>query len=736
MRRASILAMVIILASSMPVIASSKGVISCISTELGSLPGNWSLDDQSCIRVDLGEHDPGTTLNFEISSDQEVDILLFPSNTVSVYQNEQSYRMDSVWMSDSVFETFSGSGQWHWEVPSDRDSTRWYLVIDNLDHPEDSGEGSQGGQSAAISLDGGVIIHDQFTLSDSIHRVSPNDFEVVHGPFSVDEGTFVEIHARTMQGSPDIFVMSETAFSYYSPSSNWSSSLRIASADMLRVTNEMYSPWEAEGTNGEELYIVVDNRPGPGGGGPGNSPIAVTVTVTLTPILSPSITSEADLESVDVGSAIVLSSSETPNKSNQIPDSGFKWDTNGDGITDYLGAAIEQFWEEPGNYSVTLSVTSLDSRTESISKVITVVDLSDPEISMGTLETVTKGFGEQLSISASFSDNWEVQSLDWLLDGSVLWSNYSLSDLSSTLVLEVENSYSPGPHVISLVVVDKSGRSTKKDVQAIFIDVTSPEISNFESQIQVDQGTPVILQIFAQDNESQTLKYTWTLEMGTENEVEFPGFQVIHQFNTEGPHNVVCKVENDAGLSSYAEILVIVNSRESENGLGLKLIAAFSIIVLLIISAGAFFFFNNAVGRRMSELTEPEEEEDEEPESPTPPTAQMQKQMWGGADASPFQHQSFESTPAEPSPEILQLLEVEEKGELEPRTNQESRLLDELTTFPEQEEKVDHSENRVRKKCENCSKPFEILLPEGVEQAYTNCPYCNSEELVSVRDAL
>ncbi len=735
MRGASTLVMVIILASTTHVTASSKGVISCTSAELGSLPGNWSLDDQTCIRVDLGEHVPGTTLNFEISADEEVDILLFPSNTVSVYQNEQSYRMDSVWISESVFESFIGSGQWHWEVPSDRDQTRWYLVIDNLAHPEDSGEGAQGGQSTEITLDGGLISHEQFTLSDSIHRVGPGDFSVVHGPFSVDEGTFVEIHARTMQGLPDIFVMTETAFSYYSPSSNWSSSLRIASADMLRVTNEMYSPWEAESTNGEELYIVVDNRPGPGGGGPGNSPIAVTVTVTLTPIISPSITSEADLESVDVGSWINLSSSETPNKSNQIPDSGFKWDTNGDGITDHIGAEIEQIWVEPGNYTVTLSATSLDSRSETISRTIRVVDLSDPEISIGTSETVTKGFGEQLSISASFSDNWGVQSLDWLLDGEVLWSNYTLTERISTLVLEVENSYSPGPHVISLVVVDKSGRSTKKDVQVNFIDVTSPEIYSFESQIEVDQGTPVILQIFAQDNESQSLQYTWTLELGSENEVKFSGSQVIHQFNTEGPQNVVCKVENDAGLSSYAEILVIVNSRDGESSLGTRLIAAFSIIALLIISAAALFF-NNSVRRRMSEIIEPEEEEEEETESPMPPTTQMQKQMWGGPDESPFQAQSFEPTTREPSPEILELLEVEAKETSNPEGDHESRLLDELTTMPHQEERADSSENRVRKKCENCSKPFEILLPEGVEEAYTNCPYCNSEQLVSVRDTL
>ncbi len=89
---------------------STKGVISCTNSNLDSLPENWTIMDQECIRVDLGTHDPGTNLAFQIYSDKEIDILLFPSNTVSVYQNEQSYRIDSVWMAESVFESFSGTG--------------------------------------------------------------------------------------------------------------------------------------------------------------------------------------------------------------------------------------------------------------------------------------------------------------------------------------------------------------------------------------------------------------------------------------------------------------------------------------------------------------------------------------------------------------------------------------------------------------------------------------------------
>ncbi len=734
MRLSQILVCAILLTSTLNVGASfTKGVISCSNSSLESLPGNWSLDDQDCLRVDLGIHDPGTTLFFDLSSDEEVDILLFPSNTVSVYQNEQSYRLESVWISESVFESFSGSGEWHWEVPGDRDPTRWYLVVDNLAHPQDAGEGSQGGQSAEITLDGGVIEAREFTLSDSIHRVGPGGYSVAHGPFSVDEGTFVEIHARTMDGFPDIFVMTETAFSYYSPSSNWSSSLRIVSADMLLVSNERYLPWEASDTNGEDLYIIVDNRPGPGGGGAGNSNAAVTVTVTLTPILEPTISSQTDLDSVDVNSTVTLSALETPNKSNQILDSGYSWDIDDDGTTDAYGATIEHTWDTPGNYTVRLSATSVDSRSSSNSRVIRVMDMSDPVVSMGVSGQITKGFGEQLVISATFTDNWGVESLDWMLDGTVVRSNYSLTEPSSTLFLDVTDEYSPGSHVISLIVVDKSGRSTQEDAQVNFIDVTAPEIAPYQGQIEVNSGDPIILQIFAEDNESDTIEYTWTIEQGTENEVQFSGPQVIYEFSEEGPKNVVCKVENDAGLASYAEILVIVASPEKGGGSELIAIAAASAILITIFAVVGIYAFNVFVVRRMDKLSEPEEEEEEEPPQPS---TQSQMQMWGGASASPFQASEEMPRKSEPEPGLMDLLELETGIAKASENPVGSSLLADLEEPAPSSEPDADKENKVRKECEQCSKPFEITLPKGLEAAYTNCPYCGSEELVSLEDAV
>ncbi len=730
MRWACVFAVFILMTPIASVAASStKGVISCSNSNLESLPSNWSLPEQSCLRVDLGVLSQGESLFFEISADSEIDILLFPSNTVSVYQNEQTYRMESVWVGDSVFESFSGEGEWHWNVPSDRDPTRWYLVIDNLAHPQDSGEGSQGGQDSEITLDGGIISPEEFTLSDSIHRVSPGDYSVVHGPFSVDEGTFVEIHARTMAGEPDIFVMTESAFSFYSPSSNWSSSLRIVSADMLLVNSERYLPWEASDTDGEDLVIVVDNRPGPGGGGAGTSYAAVTVTLTLTPVLSPTISSESNLDSVDVGESVTLSASETPNKSNQIPSSGFSWDTDSDGVNDMIGVTTEQSWSEPGSYSVRLSVTSTDSRSASTTRTISVSDMSPPTVSMAPSEQITKGFGEEMSVSATFADNWGVESIDWLFDGSIVLSNYSISEPTSTFSIQVSDDYSAGEHVASIIVTDKSGISTRQDVTVIFIDVSAPVISPYDNQIEVEDGDPTILQIFAQDNQSEGLDYTWTFEQGTENEIQFSGPQVIYEFDSEGPTSVICRVQNDAGLSSYAEILVIVTKSDGSSGLTWQIIAALSVIVLILIAVASLFYYNNAVSRRMSELSD-DEEEDESPKPP--PSAQTQAQMWGRTHPQSFQPPEPTASP-NLDDEMFDILGGSKPAEApSPQDSPEDSLLGELESQPEPESQ-DHSVDRtVRKQCTDCSKKFQITLPEGIDAAYTNCPHCGSKQSVTI----
>ncbi|SVB55995.1 uncharacterized protein METZ01_LOCUS208849, partial [marine metagenome] len=190
-----------LLVSSAPLTqADSKGIISCINADLSMMPASWDADDQSCVRLDLGELEPGDTLSFDLSTNLNIDILMFSVNSISVYQNEQAYRSDSIWERNSVFEDFNGTGSWHWTVPDDREMTRWYLVLDNLAHPQDAGGGAQGGSIASISLDSGTITPGPFTLADTIVRLDPGEHAVLHGPFVVDAGTQVRMDANTMEG--------------------------------------------------------------------------------------------------------------------------------------------------------------------------------------------------------------------------------------------------------------------------------------------------------------------------------------------------------------------------------------------------------------------------------------------------------------------------------------------------------------------------------------------------------
>ena len=108
--------------------------------------------------------------------------------------------------------------------------------------------------------------------------------------------------------------------------------------------------------------------------------------------------------------------------------------------------------------------------------------------------------------------------------------------------------------------------------------------------------------------------------------------------------------------------------------------------------------------------------------------------MWGGPDESPFQPPSRQTIGTE-SPidmDIEDQISVQypsERGGLAPTEDDVPAGLSEEPKDSESETIVDR---KVRRKCSSCSRPFELGLPEGIDSAYTNCPYCGSEEFVSL----
>ena len=169
---------------------------------------------------------------------------------------------------------------------------------------------------------------------------------------------------------------------------------------------------------------------------------------------------------------------------------------------------------------------------------------------------------------------------------------------------------------------------------------------------------------------------------------------------------MVCRVQNDAGLSSYAEILVIVTKSDESSGLTWQIIAALSVIVLIIIAVASLFYYNNAVNRRMSELSE-DEEEDESPHLPLCPDAGPDV----GEDAAPI----LPTTRADSQPNLDdEMLDILGAVSLQKPPSLRTPLRTHSSETWSRHQNHNHrktDDRTVRKQCTDCSKSSRSLSP-------------------------
>jgi hypothetical protein len=634
--------------------ADSKGIIGCTSADIDMMPASWEISDQSCVTIDFLEVlTPGTTFSFEIDSDSEIDILLFTSNARTTYQNEQNYREDIIWEEDSVFESFSGEGSWHWTVPNEGQSTRWYMIIDNLAHPQDNGEGGQGGSVANVIMDVQQVSSPAFSIIDTIVRLDNNDHEVVAGPFYLDQGTQLSVEVSTMEGAPDIFLMTEEQKNAYeSAAANGTvAASRIIPADLLSVTTSGETVWSAAPPyTGIPLYLIVDNRAGAGGAG--TTKVATTVVSYLTPIVQAVLSDSDSLTLVDVGESITLDASNTPNLSNQI--ASINWDTDGDGFDDFSGFTNVVSWSEPTNITLKLTAVSVDSRSSTIFKDIEIKDISNPTANIDINSDITRGYGENIVLSGQFSDNWGISTIEWLVDDLVM-ETYSASDEGATSFSHIfDSSYISGMHTITLRVTDNSGLVTDDIANISLYDPTPPTIeSSFSSELQVVVNQPYPFSVPAIDSESTNLVYTWDFDRDTDsdgdgitsNDNQGVGPTVVYPFSDTGVFWVVCIIENDEGLTTEAEILVTVVSSDGDSGAidWLSLIQIL-VVALVILATIGFVTFRILENRKIAAMLAEQEEQEIEKEV-IPPSVEEQKAMWGGSgnDNTPLSQPSTNS---------------------------------------------------------------------------------------------
>ena len=656
MQRSSVVLMVLfLLTSSAPAIdAAGKGVISCTPADLDMVPASWDIDDGACVRIDLGVLSAGDTLSFDVLANTNVDILLFSASSISVYQNEQNYRLDSVWHSDSVFESFQGDGTWHWTAPDDRGDTRWYLVLDNMAHPQDQGEGAQAGSLATVVLDIEEVDSPVFGIVDTIVRLDSGGHSVIAGPLVLDEGTQVNIFVTTMQGAPDIFLVTGTQMEFYEQGTT-ANGMDDNNADMLLVLEERSISWSVNSDySGQELYLVVDNRPGPPSGGAGTGFVATTVVMDLIPILQPTITNASDLATIDVGAEVILDASNTPNFSDQIDsENGFQWDTNGDGFYDASGSTITVSWTEPAEISIGLRAVSQDGRSATVYLNTTIQDISPPDVSLSASDIIRKDFDDELLLTANIDDNWGIYSVEWLVDETVIqnYSTWNWQD-GKTFTFRFDSSYLAGNHDVTIRVTDNEGQVTERTAIIDLYDSTPPLVPQQTVETTAILGQPIQLSAEAIDAESPTLTYFWDLDIQTDansdgimnNDMDASGSSITEIFQQKGTYEIVCTIVNEAGASTQVTYLVSVRS-SSDDGSGLSpmmLGMAAVVLLILIITVIGMITWRRMSNSKLEALLE--EQAAAEQEMPRELSVEEQKAMYGAGSATLDQPTSMSTT--------------------------------------------------------------------------------------------
>tara|TARA_Y100000766_G_scaffold86980_1_gene73853 strand:- start:2242 stop:4515 length:2274 start_codon:yes stop_codon:yes gene_type:complete len=755
MRRVMVVTTILILGLLIPTVnATESRETDCIS---GS--SSWSLQDQECAVFALGSIVPGDVHSIQFQTDNEVDVLIFSQAGLSVYSNDQSYRTSNVWDEKGTLESLNGTAEWRWTAPLNKSQTNWYLVIDNLDHPQDDDQGSNGGYSAT----GSITIEDasirSWTLHDMLWSLDAGEGTNIAGPFSFREGTQILIEAFEIEGSPDVFFMTNQQKDLYLQ--DYSNDFRISDTDILSISSSSSRSWLVPAVHADQdLYLMLDNTASPTGGGSGSNLARLGVVLSILPILDAEISSSDDLLQVDVGQVISLSTLTTPNDWNQLDPAGFSWffpEANCSIST--TGNSVSLCWTTEGQRTVEVTITSTDGRTDTESVDVIVIDRTPPVSQILVSGDIQRGVGESFTISGQSSDNGEVAKEEWLVDGVIVQTQ---NQSGTSLTYSFDSSTDIGNRVITLRVYDLSGLTSESNITVQISDTTAPITSPISGTQIVNPGESVTFSISANDAESSNLTYEWDIDGSvdsdsngiSDDDIDYVGASISVSYDTGGSRFVSCVVTNEAGLSSIETFTVTILNPQVEDtssSISFGMIAIIILIAILILLAIGAFIWQRSTSRRVAEIIA--EQEAEKSEQAPPPTAEEQSQMYASRRSNDFESiagmssTEVQRTSKIESSEVLDDLFSEEVEQNIPEDQPESAQVDDvktlssppstlgieipnMSTLSSVEEPMKVLATTIRTNCSSCNESFEVDLPSGINSGKTACPHCGSIEFV------
>ena len=575
----------------------------CLSVSESTLSSQVLVVNDACMRFDLGTLQPGDVFEFSITViDDSLDVLVFDESGLQPYLLGQSYR--STYQQVPSTEFANGEYEFHWKVPASINAKSWTVIIDNLAHDGDQGEGDQGGVDGRISMSVTQLTDTPWTPHHDLVGIIPDGYlTLLEGTsLQLEEGTTIAVTAWSLEGLADVYLQTESMnANYLSGQSN----VALTGASLLAVDGTSSFSWVVPSALANQpLKLVVDNTDDPDGQGDGSTTVRITIRVQLVPVIQAQFVAENT--TVPMNTLVGFDASSTPNNLGQI--SQYTWDfdstvdgnNDGDFINDVdaIGLTSEAQWTSPGERNVTLTVLGQNSFDRQ-QQTITVDDVNNPvpritgtTASSSTATPVSGGwriaYANTLVLTCnSSSDDDSISACSWSLDGAPYNQQTTVSFNWSTI----------GEHVVGLTVFDQSGNSASTQVDVRVVDGSIPMIDddNFNPQKSLEEGQIYTYSINANDvyDSASNLRYHWDINPSKDtdqngnptDDPDYIGSNVDLLFDTAGTKTVVVTVFDASNNTDTRTFTIVVEeSVESSTNFGLVAVVLFIFVVTLSIS--------------------------------------------------------------------------------------------------------------------------------------------------------
>jgi len=596
---------------------SARAAPSCSNESTTTFASQVPVDDGECVELALGLLTPGDVYEITILIiDDALDVLVFDEAGLQPYLLGQSYR--SAYQQIPSTEFANGSYEFHWKVPLSISEKSWTIVVDNLAHNGDQGNGDQGGELGRVSITVTKLNDGQWTPYHDLVGIIPNGhLTLLEGDdLRLEEGTAVSVTAWSLEGVGDVYLQTESMNANYLAGQ---SNVALTGASLLGIDGTASFNWiVSTAFANQPLKLVVDNTNDPDGQGDGSTNLRITIRVELVPVMRASFVAEN--QTVELDTLLNFDASSSPNNLQQIAQ--YVWDfdasvdsnNDGDAINDVdaVGLSTTHLWTTPGVKTVTLTVSGQLGFDRSQLN-ITVVDVTDPIARISgsagsSAIPITGGWriehGETLTLScASSTDNDQITACSWSVDGNPYGQQTTASFNWSDI----------GTHDVGLIVLDPSGNSQSTSVNILVTDSTKPSLDAPLLDVFTNravEGEPTSYFVTASDgyDANTDLRFHWDLDSLVDSDQngdalddpDYIGSRVDIIFESVGTNTVIVTVFDASNNSDSFTFSVIVSEAEvAETDYGIFAVILFLGVVTMSIAMIGYRRWQGAIAMKL-----------------------------------------------------------------------------------------------------------------------------------------